>query len=1106
MTGFWRSCMGLGVCSLAFTGLGCASGGGGGGGGGGGSRPVDDDSVAFPVDTGDAGDVEVIEDQEAESTASADLGAAAPDNTIDGSVSISAANLTFAPAGTGRQADITLHIAPAGSQDPCADEFAVFSFTATEDDQGVISITSGSGQADLSGEILDAVAANDFVFCLQVTANFAGTVTVDVIDVSLTGEPDDPPPTGNFFSCTASEDQALQVEFGDPGTTKVILSTLGYGRHMLLDPNWPLTYEFDQPVRTCAAIADHFTLTDSASGAEIPLSDSDLTHLHLLDQDGVVVRSRITIDLPDSLVAGNDYTLTLSAFGLSLDGEFQVNSGSSMAANGTLPSGDDVPGGDFVQHMRGVTIAPYLTGTPAAGGMDFDAQGNLLIVGETGLYGPFSSGGAITEGSRLAPELPTLSSRNVVATNDGTVIVKGRSDGEIFEVNLATGSAQLVAVANDLNSFPKSSVKAPAGYTSAEFAGVQAGDTVFGDDSGVTVLDLIGGTGLKGGVRLLERNDINSAFLHMWAPPVEAGKPGAIYSSYKPEEFGQGFQIHRILPNGIQDRFVLPKPLPEVDGTAATHLQDVQGRREFLFLGSLDTSLADTRQLLPDTFTGIGVFAYDATRDRIQVVAPLAIKEFAFDFLAYTVVLLTEDYERAYISMPDQTSIMVMEGLANNNADGDWPCDSTYDQGLNVDTSDSAAVIASTLGNGYYLLKGAPTVFEYEFDRILPFCNFNAGNVTLTEENTGAELSLADADVKRVLVYSGDQVVNTRVMIDLPSSMTAGTAYRLELSGSGFGLPDNFAQVFQLVEANNYLTETRHATGIAMDDASRMFVANQTQPYGPFTGPAEVTEADALGMPGIISGGGRPIAVDVTGDLIAAARDSTFRVVTIDPDTGATDTLIGNIGGSFEVDLVVAPTGYSGSAASAGDVVVCGLRFSSVGDLVAGTGSTGELYNTPFGEEFRNVFVPPSGLFGPTIYGSVATFENFSMQQISADGEVTPLFAPLDGVSGVGGIRLADRDGNSQYMMLTDFDQSDSTALPTAQVRDDTEAYELLVYNPTTGQIQILGYFSRSVDGATDDFSSNDADPDFAFTNDLDTVYLTQPRLRTVIALEGLAP
>ncbi|MCH7814748.1 MAG: hypothetical protein IID40_12095, partial [Planctomycetes bacterium] len=534
----------------------------------------------------------------------------------------------------------------------------------------------------------------------------------------------------------------------------------------------------------------------------------------------------------------------------------------------------------------------------------------------------------------------------------------------------------------------------------------------------------------------------------------------------------------------------------------ASHLQDVQGRREFLILGEIDRTMVDTAQLLPADFDGAGLFVYDATRDRIQIVAPMPIKTFAFDFAARSQAVLTSDMNRAYISMPTFNAIWTVDGLANSNPDGDWPCDDVHDTGIDFGAAGSAEVVASTFGRGRHLLQAAPTVVEFEYSLPLPYCNVNDDAVTLVDVASGAVVPLADGSVTRALVGADGIVTGSRVVITLPANLEAGTNYRLTLSGTALGAGGDFVQQFQLVAGSNFLTETRYSPGIAVDAEGLVYVANEDDVYGPFDAPAEVTSADSLapGLLRVISGGGRPITTDAAGNVLLSRR-TPADVVSIDPATGAVETLVSNVTGSFDIDLLVAPDGFDGTVATAGDIIYLSSQRGSVADI-GGTGSE-SLFTNSVGDEYRNYFVAPVDLFGPVIYGGFATFDTFGVRMITGDGNQAEVFTPLDGVIGKGVIRLQDNTaGQTEWLMLADFVQTDSPSLPTGQLRTSNAGLELLVYNSDTNTIQVLGFMSRGVETAPEPLSVN-ANPDFGFTGDLETVYLTQPIARTVVEFDG---
>ncbi len=914
------------------------------------------------------------------------------------------------------------------------------------------------------------------------------------------------------FRCNSPGGQDVGVVFGEAGTTRVVASTLGLGRHLVLSPGTPLIYEFDQPVRFCAVVPSHFTLMDLSTGTAIGLAESNLQHQHIVDeQSDAVVGSRVIVTLPASVQAGRDYQLTISDDGLSLDGEFQVNAGTALAANGLLPSGDGVPGGDFVQIFRAITITQYLTATPSAGGMAVDRDDRLYIVGEGGAYGPFDAAGAVTEGRRLGENLGELAPRIVLAKHDGNIVVLEQSGNIAYEIDPASGAVSEIAQAGELSLSPQAATIAPAGYASVELAGVEPGDLIFADSSGVSALDLGSGTGLKGRVHFVERDDINSAYLNLWTPPRESGSAeGSVYGAFRPESFDEGFQIHRILPNGLVDRAVLPAPLPYLDGSGATHLQDVQGRREFAIVGAIDLAGVQTHQIVAEDFDGLGLFVYDATRDRIQIMAALPVKTFAFDFAARSQIILTSDFARAYVSMPLQNLILAVDGLANSNPDGDWPCDSIHDAGIDFGPASSARLIASTLGRGRHLLRGAPTVVEFEFDVPLRYCQVNADAVELRDLAGGAVALDAQAVNRAQVLNEEGMVERSRVLVDLPDGLIAGREYQLTLSAAALGLAEDVVQTFQLVEGSLFLTETQNAAGIAVDGDGRVFIANEDAVFGPFTAPDRVTLADvtAQTLP-TLSGGGRPIGIDAAGRVIVSGRSD---IVAIDPDSGAVETIASGVAGSFEVDVLTAPTGFDGAIASSGDVIL----FNSIRGVIptlpappSGFSETTTLF-TGIGAvaEYVGYWVPPTGLFGAQIYGALVSSGSsggFTVERITPGGQrVDDLFsAPLEGVAGLGALRLQDNGSQEEWLLLADYEAASSPMLPTEQTRSSTEGLELLVYNATTNRLQVLGFFSRGVSDT--DIVSFPTDPDLESSPDLDAVYLTQPVARTVVRLDGFA-
>ncbi|MHC4065155.1 MAG: NHL repeat-containing protein, partial [Planctomycetota bacterium] len=1015
-----RFCATVALCAGSSVLFGCAGGGGGGGGGGGQLPPG---TVQYEVDTGEAGTIAVTEGEPAAETASANLGAAAPAETVSGTASVRSENVQFLDAAgkailahqpTGREAQITIHIAPAGAADPCAAEFEVLAFTAIEQTGADVEL-GGTTSAALTGEVLEAVAADNFVFCIQVVANFAGTIAVSTVDVTLTGATDGGEGEGegegeDFFRCSSPGGEDLDVEFGEPGTTRVLFSTIGNGRHMVLANDWDLVYQFDQPVRFCAVVPEHFTLTDTTTGAEIPLTESNLVHTHLT-RDGVVVAGRVTILLPDEVKAGNDYELVISATGLSLDGEFQQNAGTARASNGTLPSGDGTPGGDFVQIFRAVGATTFLTDTREAGGMALDAADRLYLVGENGVFGPFDSARAVEDGDQLGSTLGLLAPRTIAVDNDGRVIVKENlSDGGVFEIDPTTRLATQITDASGLHSVPNAIVIAPDGYANVERSGVEPGDIIVSDDAELSVLDPAAGTGPKGGLHLVERgfSFITDAYVSLYVPPDRPGRSGEIYGAYRPED-SAGFEMHRILPNGTVDRTVFTDPpfLAGIEGTSATQLEDIQGREEFAILGTIDLDVVPTGQVLPDAFftsRAPAIMVYNKTEDRMQVLFPLDLSIFAFTFEAFSQVVLTPDLDTAYVSLPDSNAVVRFTGLANGDAAaGDPPCGTPFED--NVAPADTPArLVRSTIGSGRHLLKGSPTVLEFEFDVPIRLCSVTPDNITLTEAASGTAIPLNADALHRVPVMdrATGVVLAGMIVVDLPNSLTAGTTYELTLSADGLDLDGNVVQTFQLIEGANLLTETRGASGLTLGGDGEMYIASGEEIYGPFAEARAVTAADRLDNREPLSDEGRPIVVDNDGNLIyVGLRNGEIHM--IDPATGTDTELLRSRGGSFEVGLVVLPEGFNAPVAGGepGDLMVANFGRGFIPDFVAGTDTI--LFNdATVGREYVDFSVPPVDLFGPQILAGLndGAASSFEVRNVLSDGSVVNVFQPLLGVTG----------------------------------------------------------------------------------------------------------
>lgn len=925
--------------------------------------------------------------------------------------------------------------------------------------------------------------------------------------------------------CESVGGEDADIDFGDLGKTRVVRSSVGNGRHIVLATGQTLGFDLDQPVRFCAVIPDNITMRDLTTGQDVPLTNDQLERINFVDEFGEVVSSRVQITLPDSLVAGHDYQVTLDAATLGLDGDFQQNPGTSMASNGTLPSGDGSAGGDFLQLFRTLSGITFLAGTNEAAGMALDANDNLYVVSENGLFGPFDAPKDVTDGDRLAPNLPALAKRPIVVDNDGMVIVKGRSDGIIFEVNPVTGLSTQIAVADDLTSFPNDSVLAPAGYASVERSAVEPGDVIFTDTSDVTVLDRRGAMGRKGGVHLVDRDSgkISEAYVSLFVPPQRTGEDQVVYGAFTPEE-GSALEVHRLLPNGVVDRSVLTNPssLAAVAGTAVIKLDDIQGREEYLILGRVDTSLVDLRQILTDDFDGVAVMIYNETESRLQVLFPLALDTFNFTSLGlFSDAVLTSDKNAVYVSLPSSSAVVEFAGFANGaSSSGDPACDPSFDDDLAVAPATGAArVFRSTLGNGRHLLRSTPTVLEFDIDQPVPLCAVNANNITLRDLETGQDVSLASRRIKRWLFTDDANGVSlgSRIVIDLPPSLVTGSFYEITLNASALGLDgefssggvngrlpsgDNvnggdFVQVFQVIEGDYFLTETGGAVGVDLDGDEALYAATSESMFGPFTAPATPAPVTTLsvGSNPSISGqeltkAGKPMVAndDPAAAALTYASLQNSRLYDADPVTGIVQIFQTDFGqsgpGSFEVDMIEAPAGF------AGDYLHINSQRGVLIDVAASTTVALFTSNSQL-LQFKSISVAPAALFGETVYLAASDFvaTTFSMLQIAADGTPTDEFAPLVGATGEAGIRLQNYMGGGEYLILGDFDPG-AAQLRTGQIRETSGATELILYNPAENRVQVIGSFSQGAD--------------MTFTQDLETVYTSHPTLRAVLRLQGM--
>ncbi len=935
------------------------------------------------------------------------------------------------------------------------------------------------------------------------------------------------PPQFVICRSTGGEDQDINFDdFGEFGTTRVVAGTIGEGRHLVVSEGRLLEFRLDQPVRFCAVTPDNITMRDLTTEQDIPLTQDQLQRVNLVDGTGRIVAARIVITLPAEVVVGHDYEVTLDSETIGLDGEFQENAGTTMASNGTLPSGDGNPGGDFVQIFRAISRINYLTDTRQSAGMALDATDNLYLVSENGLFGPFDAPKAVVDGDQLASNLPSLAKRTIVVDNDGKIIVKGGSaDGLIFEVDPATGVSTQIAQADDLTSHPNDSIVAPSGYASIERSAVEPGDVLFADTAQISVLDRRAAAGQKGGLDLVERpsGNISDAYVSLFVPPARGDEERLVYGAFTPEE-GTALELHRILPNGVVDKsaWTNPSSLPEVAGTAVLKLDDIQGREEYLIIGRVDTALRDLKQILTDDFDGVSVMIYNATEDRLQVLFPLSLDLFNFSsFGLFSDIVLTSDLNTVYVSLPSASAVAQFAGFANGAASAGEPaCDPSFDNAIGVPlASGTARVFRSTLGNGRHLLRSTPTVLEFDIDQPVPLCAVNADNIRLRDLGTGQDISLATRRIKRWLFSdaAGSVTLGSRIIIDLPASLVTGSFYELTLDAAALGLDGEFASaglngllpsgdgtpggdyvhIFQLIEGDYFVTETGGAAGVDLDGTDALYTATATNILGPFTAPGTPGPATTLsvGSGQEISGqeltkAGKPMAANddssAAAITYASLRDS--KLYDADPVTGIAEIFQTDFGqsgpGSFEVDMIEAPASF------AGDYLHINTQRGVLIDVAASTTvslftSSSQLF------EFKSLSVPPADLFGELVYvaASDRSAGSFSMIQIEPDGTPTDVFTPLAGATGEAGIRLQDYLGDAEYLILGDFDPA-GAQLRTGAIRTADEGTELILYNPAQNRLQVIGTLSQGAD--------------MTFTQNLETLYTTQPVLRAVLRFQGM--
>lgn len=925
--------------------------------------------------------------------------------------------------------------------------------------------------------------------------------------------------TVEFDICESDDADDADIDFGEPGELRMVASSLGLGRHVVYTTDTLLTLEFDGPIRSCSVVAENITLRDLTADADVVLQDENLERQHLVDDNGMVVASRIVITLPNDLIAGNDFELTLDSETIGLDGEFQETVGTART-NGTLPTGDGNPGGDLIQVFRLVTLSEFLSNTSGASGLALDQLDRLfLLSGEAGVFGPFVSAGEVTAGSMIGGDLGTLAQRTIAVDPEGRVVVKdGNTNNQVFAIDPDSGEATLIAEA-DTSSFPDDLFVAPDGFFSAERAGVEAGDLIFSNVGSILVQDLRGAVGNKGGINLVDRAGIISdAYVNLFEPDPGSGM---LYAGYKPEE-NTGFEIHRILPNGTVDRSVLTNPssIEGVAGTAVAKLADIDGRQEYLIVGTIDTGSVSLPQLLPSSFDGRCLMIYEETRSRLSVLTPLAIDEFNFaSFGQFSDLALDSSRDNAFVSLPSLDTVWQLHGLSNSDSSVSPDCDSSIDDNLTGSLADgSARVVRSTIGNGRFVIAGDPTVLMFDFDQIIPICSADTIHMSLRDETNDVDMNLTDARVRRLLLDdAGEGGPRSRLVVDLPAGLDAGSTYSLTLNAGAMGLDGefgtggengslpsgdgaaggDFVQYFQVLAADYFLTETGGAVGVDVDGSNQLFAATDTQIFGPFTTPT--TPGGALrtitvGTDQEIAGStetaaGKPMVANDS-DARAEITYSSLRnsrLYDADRTTGIEEifqTQAGQSGpGTFEIDLIETPNGYFG------DYLLINLQRGVTIDTA--TMETQVLFeSTSQLLQFKSINVPPADLFQTTVLlatsdASTATASGFN---VAADGTSTVAFA-LQGATCEAAMRLRDNDGRAEFLLLGDY-AGETAGVSTGQIRDASTGSELIWFRPSDEAVQVIGSFS--------------AGTDMTFDSDLNTVYMAHPVLRAVLRIQGL--
>ncbi|MGB0716641.1 MAG: hypothetical protein ACPGXK_12220, partial [Phycisphaerae bacterium] len=920
-----------------------------------------------------------------------------------------------------------------------------------------------------------------------------------------------------FMICTAEDPADVGVDFGEPGFARVVASSLGAGRHLVATEQATFQFEFDKPIRACSVISQNISMRNMTTDTDVQLSDEQLSREHILDEQGTVTGSRVSVVLPADLEIGHDFEIILDTETMGIDGEFRESNGGTLA-NGVLPSGDENPGGDFVQQFRLVSLIDYLVDTQGASGLALDQTDRLVLVSrDNGVWGPFTSDGEVAEDDRIGGELGPLSPRAVTIDSDGQIVVKdATTDNQLWMIDPSTGNASILATtatAAEIDDL----LAAPDGFQSAERAGVEVGDFLYTSRGSIVVQDLRAAAGTKGELALVDADESSAgAYVNLFEPEPKSGE---VYGGWQGEN-GRGFVIHRVGSNGVVDPSIMPtqNALTGVRGTAVLRLANIDGREEYLIAGSIDLDAANTGQILPADFDGRALMIYDATRDRLSVLSPLAIDEFSFSERGMTTDLAIESgRDSAFVSIPTQNHVVRLSGLANTGSSVTPVCDASVDDARASELADgSARVIASTLGNGKFLFQGSPTVVMFDFDQVIPACSADAIHITLRDETNDREVSLLERRIRRFVFASDDDDARSRLVIDLPVGLDAGVRYSLTLNAGVFGLDGDFGvdgengmlpsgngspggdfvQYFQLLTADYFLTETDGAAGVDVDGDDQLFAATASEIFGPFTSPTTpggVLRTISLGDGQEIAGAandtaGKPMVANQNSDdfAIAFAAGDSGELRSADRTAGIASLIAAADGpdavSAAEVDIIESPTGYPGDY-----ILINGER----GLVVDTSAMQTEVLFERTDEQltFASISSWPTSSFSAGVLVAVNDLADNSVSalQIAPNGVAETLFEQ-QGATCEAVIRLPDSANGMEFLMLCEL-ATGSDNLETNQVLSRQSGTGLLWIRPAENRLQVIGTFSRG--------------SDMAFSESLDTIYTAHPALRAVLRIEG---